>query len=321
MEESGRWHARNVSYYSGQWKQLKTLLPTFELINFRVGPDFPPNPYMQSVVRKPRTAMEHPMPVGVVSNSYPLVQHAEVAEKCFEGIRDAGIDPAPLRCEIGLTEFDEWMNLRIYFPEKYQNKIDAKVGDVMDLRLECFNSVDGSSRVIILFGWKRLKCSNGMVIVESVVELEDIHNEHLSLNPIPNIVKEGLEQAANDLNRFRTWGRTSVNVDMLAPWVNIDITKKWGKKAACRVFHICLDGHDVEIDDPFAPGEATAKPVRKLAEVPGSVSPVSNLFHVSQALSWVATRRNNPEERVEWQRQVPKLVGGLLSHMTPVNRT
>jgi len=28
------------------------------------------------------------------------------------------------------------MNLRIFFPEKYQNKIYANVGDLMDLRLE-----------------------------------------------------------------------------------------------------------------------------------------------------------------------------------------
>jgi hypothetical protein len=34
----------------------------------------------------------------------------------------------------------ERMNARIYFPEKYQNKIYAKVGDLMDSGLECFNS-------------------------------------------------------------------------------------------------------------------------------------------------------------------------------------
>lgn len=320
MEESSRWRARDVIYSSGRWSQLKTLIPTFEFADFRVSADLPSNPYMRSVVRKPRTVVEHPIPVGVVSNTYPLVQHAEIAEKCFEGIRKEGIDSTSLRCEIGLTELGEWMNLRIYFPEKYQNKIYAKVGDLMDLRLECFNSVNGSSRLIILFGWKRLQCSNGMVIGETVVELQDVHNEQLSLDPIPNIVSEGLGKAANDLNRFRKWEKTEVYPEAVEPWVNRDVTKKWGKKAACRVFHICRDGHDVDIDDPFAPGEASEKPVRKVAEVPGSVIPVRTLFDVSQALSWVATRRNKSEERVEWQRQIPKLVGGVISYMTPVHR-
>jgi hypothetical protein len=31
----------------------------------------------------------------------------------------------------------EWMSMRIFFPGKYQNKIYAKVVDLMDLRLEC----------------------------------------------------------------------------------------------------------------------------------------------------------------------------------------
>ena len=145
----------------------------------------PPNPYMKSVVRVPRTIFEHPLPVGVVSNTYSLVQHADVASQCFEGIRDAGIDPSSLHCELGLTDLGEWMNLRIYFPEQYQKKLQPNVGDAMDLRVECFNSVEGGSRLIVLFGWLRLVCSNGMVIGETMVELRDIHNEHLDLEPIP----------------------------------------------------------------------------------------------------------------------------------------
>ncbi len=63
---------------------------------------------------------------------------------------------------------------------------------------------------------------------------------------------------------------------------------------------------------PFAPGEATEKPAKKFAEGPGSVIPVKTLFDVSQTFSWVATSRNNPEERVEWQRQIPSLVEGII---------
>jgi hypothetical protein len=93
--------------------------------------------------------------------------------------------------------------------------------------------------------------------------------------------------------------------------VDKDVAKRWGKKAACRVFHICSSGHDVEIQDPFAPGEASEKPVKAIADVPGAVVPAATLFDASQALSWVATRRNDPEERVDWQRQIPELVGCL----------
>jgi hypothetical protein len=45
--------------------------------------------------------------------------------------------------------------------------------------------------------------------------------------------------------------------------------------------------------------------------VPGAVIPARNIYDVSQALSWVATRRNNPEQRVEWQTQIADLIQKL----------
>ena len=48
------------------------------------------------------------------------------------------------------------MNLLIYFPEKYQNKTYAKIGDLMDLRPECFDSVNAGTSSILLFGGKRM---------------------------------------------------------------------------------------------------------------------------------------------------------------------
>ena len=89
------------------------------------------------------------------------------------------------------------------------------------------------------------------------------------------------------------------------------VTKEWGKKAACRVFHICNTGFDVEQIDPFEPGVATGKRVRKLATVPGAVSPASTIYDVSQALTYVATGRTNAEQRLEWQSDVAPLLARL----------
>lgn len=219
MSEPSRCHARDVTYWSGQWDQLQVLVPTFELCDFRAGPDLPPNPHMRTVVRRPRTLFEQPVPVGVVSNTYTLVQHADVAANCFAGIQDAGIDPSSLRCEIGITPLGEWMNLRIYFPDTFRKKVGTRSGDdVIDLRLECFNSVDGSSRLVILFGWLRVVCGNGMVIGETMVELRDIHNQHLSVEPIPETIREGLAKVGQDLQRLREWEETEVNGDRVEPW-------------------------------------------------------------------------------------------------------
>lgn len=309
--ESGRWRARDVSYYSGRWRQLVRLLPTFELTDFRAAATGPPNPYLRAVVRQPRTRAEQSIPVGIVSNTYSLAQHADVVAKCIEGIRSTGIDTDSLHCELGLTELGEWMNLRVYFPTAFAYQVHRKVGDVMDLRLECFNSVDRSSRLVVLFGWRRLVCTNGMVIGETVTELRDVHDENLTLDPVPEMVREGLEKVAGELKRLNAWERTAVPDTALVSWIDEDVSKAWGVKAACRVFHICRDGHDVELSDAFARGKASEKPVARTRVVPGSVVPATTLFHVSQAMSWVATERRNPEERVEWQRQIPQLLRRL----------
>jgi hypothetical protein len=264
---------------------------------------------MKAVVRIPRTKFEQAIPVGTVSNTYTLAQHDEVAGKCLAGMKEAGIGTDELRCELGLTELGEWMNLRIYFPDRYSHT--PQDGKQLALRLECFNSVDGSSRLVILLGWLRFVCSNGLVIGETKTELRDIHNKHMDLDKIPGIICESLELVHGDLERIASWEGQSVRPDLLKVWANKILGEHWNKKAACRVYHICTSGSDVDIIDPFAPGEATDKPVRQVEPVPGSPVPAKNLYDVSQALSWVASRRNSSEEKVEWQSAIPGLIERL----------
>src|SRR6266705_1660402 len=249
LDETSRWHARKVTYFAGNWSQLSCLIPDFNIEDFKADGDAPANPYRKTVVRLPRTPFEQPIPVETVSNTYTLAQHKEVAEKCFEGIRFARIATSDLRCEVGLSELGEWMNLRIYFPEEFNyNPTDGKP---LGLRVECFNSVDGSSRLVILLGWIRFICSNGMVIGETKAELRDTHDKHMNLKRVVEAVFDGLGKVGIDLDRLRRWEQRKIDEDKLRRWVNKTVTDAWNKKAACRVFHICLYGNDVEIADPF----------------------------------------------------------------------
>lgn len=310
LDQTGRWRARNVNYWGGKWEHLQKLIPTFALENFKAFPDTMSNPYLKTVVRQPVTALEMKVPVGVVSHSYSLAQHKNVAEKCFEGLIDKTMlfsnSMDDFDCEVGITDLGEWMNLRIYFPESYDHM--PADGEKIRLRLECMNSVDGSSRLVILLGWFRFVCSNGLVIGETKKEIRAIHNEKLNLEEIPKAIKDAMELVDKDIARLRNWESKMVTEEGLEKWVNTPLTKKWGKKAACRVFHICTSGYDIEFEDPFAPGEATEKPVKKLAPVPGSPPKATNLYDVSQAMSWVATSRNNTEERLDWQASIPDII-------------
>ena len=84
----------------------------------------------------------------------------------------------------------------------------------------------------------------------------------------------------------------------IATWADSHLSEEWGTKAAARVFHICDSGKDVEIDSLFAGGAATKKPIRYAANVPGCPERATTKYDVSQAMSFVATQRNNTEERL-----------------------
>ena len=221
-DETVRWHARDARYVSRTIEHVLAKLPTFELRDFRWSEDGPANPHLKSVVRLARSRFERDIPIDVVSNSYFLAQHHEVALKCLAGIREAGVDPRGLKAEAGLTELGEWMNFRIYFPVSFNRK-PVDVADIA-LRLECFNSVDGSSRLVVLLGWIRFICSNGMIIGETRAELRDTHDNHLDLEPIIGAVVDGMKLVERDLAKMRRWGETKVTEGATKKWADGDLS-------------------------------------------------------------------------------------------------
>ena len=306
LEEASVWRTRDVKYLRGKYKNIVKHIPTFDLRDFRADENEIINPYYKTVMRMPLSPLEKIIPVGIVSNTYTLAQHLEVADLCVETIKEFGIDINNLQCELGLSTLGEWMNFRIYFPEKYDFIATDK--NPLKLRLECFNSVDGSSRLVLLFGWYRFVCSNGMVIGETISELRDIHNKYMDIGKIKAMVAKAMDQVNKDKNTMTQWQSLSVSDDDLTEWVDSTVSKKWGKKAAFRVFHICMSGHDAKYLDPFESEIPSQKKAVQLDAVPGSPQKSTSLYDVSQALSWVATSRNNVEEKTQWQTEIPQLI-------------
>lgn len=312
-DEIVRWRARDASFMAGRWNALSKRIPRFSVEDFRAETGGPANPHIRTVVRLPVTVTEQRIPVGVVSNTYRLAQHAEVVEMCLKGMRAHDVDPNVLRCEVGLTPLGEWMNFRAYFPDSFSYA--PRDGHKLNLRLECFNSVDGSSRLVILFGWFRFICTNGLIIGETKASLRDIHDEKLNLEVIPEIISEGLVKVKADLVRLGQWEQSSVEMLKFEGWVDDHLAEQWGKKAACRTLHICRSGTDVELLDPFAGGKPSEKQIKLLNIVPGAPKPAKNIYDVCQALSWVATHRNSADERLEWQGHIPDLIENLQCHL------
>ena len=308
LPETLRWRSRDVRYYAGGWDEILSILPSFETVPFRTEPTEPPNPFLVTVSRKPLSAAGRPVAVGVVSHRYALIQHRDAATLCRKGIVDAGVDAADLCYEVGVSALGEWMNLRIYLPDGYGLR-DSQ-GEKVALRLECFNAVDGSSRLVVLFGWYRFVCANGMVVGESKIEIRERHEQRLEIESIPEGIASSLDAAQADRRRLEDWQEAPVDIENLAPWIDGPVTKRWGKRAAARVLHICRLGYDVAIDN-FAPGPASEKPVRLRGRVAGSPSQARSKYDVAQALSYVATDRNNADDRLGRQAGIPSLIRSL----------
>lgn len=307
-----QWHSRQVRYEEGDWNTILGSLPEFKLAPFSIGPR--ENPFLRTVIRLPLNNREDPIPVGTVSPTYSLAPHREVATFCRQGLLDAGIPSDQLRYEVGLSEFDEWMNLYFYLPDDYG--FDEQ-GEKLDLKLECVNSVDGSSSLTIMFGWHRLICSNGMVIRDTKIEIKKRHDRTLVLPSIPDRIRPAFEAIGADRERLMNWMDATVSIKNIKAWADNGLSMKWGKVAAARVFHICNSGQDIKIKSPFVTCPATEKPIEYLGRVPGSIAPAENKYNVSQALSFVATHRKNAEERVAWQEDIPHLLDHLSDATSP----
>jgi len=163
----------------------------------------------------------------------------------------------------------------------------------------------------VLLGWLRFVCSNGLIVGETMAEIRDVHDARLNLDQVRLVIAKGLRMVDRDFARIQSWAASDVTSAAIGAWVDGSVSESWGKKAASRVLHICASGVDSEWTNAFAQGPASAKPVRLTEPVPGSEVPAKTLYGVSQALSWVASRRSSAEERVLWQSQVPQLLSML----------
>ena len=308
------WRSRTVRYWDGDWDKIESLIPVFDLRPFTTLPEVADratpfesgleevaNPFLQVVIRRPRHDSDAPMPVGVVSRTYTLVQHVEIAALCHDELLESGIGPDGLTYELGLSDLGEWMNLRIQFPEAY--KFVDQHGEESHLRLECFNSVDGSSPLVIFFRWFRFACQNGQV-TEQKIQIRRRHGQGLRLDPIRFGLRDALNSVMSDRERMRNWEQEMVRIGDIDSWTREHVAAKWNQKAARRVFYICSQGCDVEIAHPFE------KPA-KYIPVPGSPESAESIYDVSQALSFVATRRKDVEVRIKWQEDIPRLLEEL----------
>jgi hypothetical protein len=310
-----KWFNSPVSFYKGMLSDISRHIPEFERRTFALGqPDEERtriNERLDTIVRRPTTDDPNFVPVGVVSKEYVLVPHTEVLNIAAKAIKAVNLSPADVKAELKITDYGERMALSLYLPKKYA--FDPGDGYPLALRLECFNSVDGSTRFRALMGWFRFVCSNGLIIGVTSSDVRRRHIGDLGLSDVEAVLTYGIKESEKEKKNFIEWRKRMVQYNQFASWINGELKKGWGFKAAARTYHISRTGCDAEVIGPYKDNTPISIHMRQTASVPGAPRGAQNLYDVSQILAWLAKERRDVQEQLEWREKIPELMKPLMN--------
>ena len=315
QDQEPKWFNSPARFHKGSLADIPQYVPDFDRQDFALGnraeqPNLA-NARLDMIIRKPFGPERAFVPIGIVSKDYVLVKHAEVIKTATKAMKSFGADPVDVQAEITITEYGERMALSLYLPEEYTFvPVD---GNKLRMRLECFNSVEGSTRFRVMMGWFRFVCSNGLVIGVTQTDIRRRHVEGLDLNDLSKVLSSGLKRAEADKENFCKWQQKTIQGNALASWVDEDLRGYWGFKAATRAFHIARTGYDVDIVGQYKDQDPTTIETQQTRRVPGSPVPSQNLFDISQVLAWLAKERRDIQEQLEWREQIPEILKPLMN--------
>jgi hypothetical protein len=309
-----KWFNSPVTFHRGMLTDIAQYIPDFDRQDFCLSnqANYPAraNERLDVIIRKPIGTESALVPIGIVSKDYVLVKHAEVVETVTTVLKDFGIDAANAKAYLSLTQYGERMAFHVSLPDEYA--FDPGDGNMIETRLECLNSVEGSTRFRAMIIWFRLVCSNGLAVGITEVDVRRRHIGDLDLADISKILVLGIGLAKTERENFRKWRLKAIPDSALIPWVNKNLKEQWGFKAATRAFHIARTGYDVEIIGQYKGQTPTRIGTKQVHRVPGCPTQYKNLFDLSQILSWLAKERRDIQEQLEWREQIPAILKPLM---------
>lgn len=308
-----RWFGSPVTSHTGSLPEIARFIPAFERRTFgllqHTADRSRLNERLDMIVRMPVVGDDSFVPVGIVSKEYRLVQHLDVLGVVATALCRVGLDVDDLEVELKLSEYGERMHLSIRLPAFLGFTVSD--GDSMALTIECFNSVDGSTRFRVLMGWFRFVCANGLTIGVTQHDIRRRHVGEMGIEDVGEVIAAGIQEARNDRRNFEEWLRIPVSHRDIVGWIDKDVRKEWGYKAAARVYHICRTGYDAKVLGPYRGNSPTSVPVKRTIRVPGAPPTLSNLFELSQVLSWIARTRTDVQEQLMWRESIRDLMEPL----------
>lgn len=307
------WGSSEIKELTGTFDDVYSRLPTFSQRAATTQLDSTHSQIVnksRDIIVCDQSSQWEPVPVGMVSQRYQLLQHTDLLTGVMESLSRIGINPSSIYIEAYLSEYGERASFLIELPRDFV--FDPGDGREITPTLFCLNSVDGSFAFKLQVLLVRAICKNGMFIGEEISKFKHKHTKGLDRNFLLEYVTECLNSIANNRLMLEEWVQTKVPEQSFFDWINVAVCDAWGVTAAARTFHIATRGKDVEIDrNDKAETKASERNVSDMGIVPGANTPFNNLYDISQALSWVASNNTNINKQLERQQDVKKLIDTL----------
>lgn len=269
-----KWDGREVLIYKGLADEIRQEIPGFKRDSFRTEEG--ENKFLDVIVRKPLkdpqgkmllTDDEAHIPVAIVSKTYGLLRHRKLFKVLRAALAEIIRDPLSLKSELLITEYGERMQVSFLLSH---HEFDPGDGHPLLLKVNALNSVDRSTSLDINMTWYR-PVSGTSSIYRMEEEFSRRHVKSLTPQAVGGFLSKQLRLLSEEHNLYREWYRTKRSQNQVKRWISETVAKKWGPEAAGRVFCIAKTGWD-----------------ERRVEVPKIFTPVQNLYHLSQVLSWVA---------------------------------
>ncbi len=225
-----KWFNSPISHYKGSIDSIRRHIPNFERRTFALTDPNAElsrlNQRLDTIVRKPTADDQTFVPIGVVSKEYIFIPHNKIVDIAEEALCYANIEMRDVTAELKITEYGERMNLSLYLPDDFG--FDPGDGNLMALRLELFNSVEGSTRFRALMGWFRFVCSNGLIIGITKSNFRRRHIGNLKISDVSTVLLSGIKEIEAEKEDLAAWQKKSIKRDTFDKWINGDLKEKWG---------------------------------------------------------------------------------------------
>ncbi len=134
---------------------------------------------------------------------YKLISNEEAFSAIDRSLQQSTLDLNGLQVQDTMA-YHGAVSIRTYSLPEYHRSV-AKVGDVVELRLQCINSFNLAASFMVNITALRLVCRNGLVIPHGSMKLAMRHTNRLDIDALAQGLSQTLEVFDHQVKHWRKW--------------------------------------------------------------------------------------------------------------------